>query len=294
MQENFAEATNKLGFLEKEYERQKELFENNVGAGKDFQLVKAEYNTARAKYEGLKSRLQLLNISPEDVNNGIITSTISILSPINGFVNEVNIRLGTYAGAKDKLFEITDNSEVHADFMVYEKDVALVKKGQKVHLTVSNRPGEDILATIFAVGKEFESNTRAVHIHASLDQNPGNLIPGMYISGHIHTDEHYTRTLPDDAVVKEGTKSYIFILDNSALSEDHQDDEEQSNGESRHVEETGHERSFRMVEIITGHEDDGYTEIRLLDSLPDDTQIVMNAAYYLLADMKKGETEHKH
>jgi cobalt-zinc-cadmium efflux system membrane fusion protein len=52
--------------------------------------------------------------------------------------------------------------------------------------------------------------------------------------------------------------------------------------------------AFRMVEVITGKQDGGYTEIKLLSPLSDDTQIVMNAAYYLLADMKKEETEHEH
>jgi cobalt-zinc-cadmium efflux system membrane fusion protein len=40
--------------------------------------------------------------------------------------------------------------------------------------------------------------------------------------------------------------------------------------------------------------DDGYTEIKLLDPLPENTQIVLNMAYYLLADMNKEETEHEH
>ena len=47
--------------------------------------------------------------------------------------------------------------------------------------------------------------------------------------------------------------------------------------------------AFRMVEVITGLQDEGYTEIKLLNPLPDDTQIVMNAAYYLLSDLKKDE-----
>ncbi len=45
-----------------------------------------------------------------------------------------------------------------------------------------------------------------------------------------------------------------------------------------------------MVEVVTGQKDAGYTAIRLLDSLPKNTRVVMNVAYYLLADMKKGET----
>ncbi|WP_291857048.1 efflux RND transporter periplasmic adaptor subunit [Marinilabilia sp.] len=314
LQEEFAETANKLEFLEQEYARQKELFENNVGAGKDFQQVKSEFNTAKARYEGLKSRLQLLNLSPDNVKDGNISNTISILSPINGFVNEVNIKLGTYVDAKDRLLSITDNREIHADFMVYENDVHLLEEGQKVDFSVSNRPGEELSATVFAIGKEFEANTRAVHIHASLDKNPGNLIPGMYVSGHIHTDENRTRTLPNDAVVTEGTKSYIFVVDDSIEEEthegngheheaeneeehDHESEEKQNEhaGETGHeAEEGGHVMAFRRVEVITGMQESGYTEIKLLNSLPDNTQIVLNAAYYLLADMNKEETEHKH
>ena len=55
-----------------------------------------------------------------------------------------------------------------------------------------------------------------------------------------------------------------------------------------------HIMAFRMIEVITGLKDDGYTEIHLINSLPENTQVVMNAAYYLLADMKKEETEHEH
>lgn len=304
LQEDFSESSNKLDFLNQEYDRQRELFENNVGAGRDFQQVKSEFNTTKAKYQGLKARLELLNINPDDVLKGNISNTVKLLAPINGYINEVNIKIGTYAEPKDELFGISNLNEIHADFMVYENDVHLVKEGQKIHFKVSNRPGEELLATIFAIGKEFESNTRAVHIHASLKKNPGNLIPGMYIAGHIHTDDTFTRTLPNDAVVTEGTKSYIFIQDELSTTET-EDDHRHEPGEDHEneVEEssdshTDHEESqsmtFRMIEVITGKQDEGYTEIKLLESLPDDTRIVMNSAYYLLADLKKEETEHEH
>ena len=116
LQEEFAEVANRLEYLEQEFERQKELFENNVGAGRDFQQAKSEYNTAKTKYEGLKSRLQLINLSPAKIKEGIISNTVSILSPINGFINEVNIKVGSYVDAKDILLEITDNSAIHGRF----------------------------------------------------------------------------------------------------------------------------------------------------------------------------------
>ncbi|MDE5421018.1 efflux RND transporter periplasmic adaptor subunit [Ancylomarina sp. DW003] len=292
LQEKFSEIANKLEFLEKEHNRQKELFENNVGAGKDYQQVKSEFNTAKSRYEGLKSRLLLLNLSPKNVKNGSISNTIRIISPINGYVNEININVGTYVDSKDKLMEVVDNSHIHADFLVFENDVHRIKEGQIVDFTVSNKPGEELSAKIFAIGKEFEANSRAVHIHASLDNMQTGLIPGMYISGHIHTDKNYTQALPDNAIVTEGTKSFIFVLDQEALEEYKEEMEENESNEEEGEEEIeiGEDAmAFKMVEVVTGQTDAGYTEVKLLDSLPENTQIVMNAAYYLLSDLKKGE-----
>jgi len=134
LQEQYAEYASSLEYLEQDYNRQKELFENNAGSSKDFQKSKADYYIAKARYQGLRARLLLLNLSPGEVQEGKISNTIQLVSPINGFVNEINVKIGSFVGPKDKLFEITDNSAIHADFMVYEKDVHLIEKGQTIHL----------------------------------------------------------------------------------------------------------------------------------------------------------------
>ena len=288
LQEEFAEVANNLEFLKQEYERQKELFENEVAAGRDYQKVKADYNTAIARYAGLQSRLKLLNLQPDRVLAGKISESIIIIAPISGYVKEINIKLGTFVEAKDKLFSIIDIKDIHADFLVYEKDVHLVEEGQKIHFTVSNRPGDELTAEIFAVGKEFESNTRAVHIHAKLINNPGGLIPGMYVTGHLHTDANYALALPEDAIVKKGLKSYIFATYPKIGGE-----KEGRIGSQTETSDKS-EKAYKMIEIVTGLTDGGYSQVSLLDSLPEDSQIVMNAAYYLLAEMNKGETGEGH
>ena len=267
IQEEFATISNNLEFLKQEYERQKELFENNVGAGKDYQKAKSEYNNANVKYESLKSRLLLLHLSPEQVKKGKISNTINIISPISGFVNSVNIMVGIYVDTKTKMFELVDNSRIHADFKVYEKDVNLLKIGQKIHFTVSNKEQKEYTAEIFAIGKQFEKETRSVHIHSNILEDKTGLIPGMYITGHLHIDKKYVKTDPNDAIVTQGAKSYIFIIE----------------------EENGENTKFKMTEVIKGKSDDGYTQVDLLEQLPEDVRIVLNKAYYLLSDMDKEE-----
>ncbi len=48
-----------------------------------------------------------------------------------------------------QLFEITDNTAVHADFMIYEKDIHLIKKGQKIHINLANHPDKEFTGKNF-------------------------------------------------------------------------------------------------------------------------------------------------
>lgn len=297
LQEDFIEVAGQLNFLEQEYRRQKELYEKNVASGKDFQKVETDYKILKARFEGLKARLQLLNLSPEAVINGIISPTVTVISPLNGYVNKINVRLGTYVNASDVLFCVTDNSHLHADFHVYEKDIHLLKEGQKVTFSVAGNPKEEYTATIFAIGKELDAETRFIHVHAHIDNHFHSLLPGMFISGSIQTDTIFTDCLPNDAVVKDGTKAYIFVLDESVntkslLEHDHHEDEHTDEATTEHEDEPLY--ALRMVEVVVGKVSGGFTEIKPMEKLPEDSKVALNNAYYLLADLKKEETSHEH
>ncbi len=271
LQEEFSVLAGKVDYLEKEYLRQKQLFENNVGAARDYQKAMYEYNTARARYESLRQQLLLLNLSPEKVKRGEITSAVELKAPISGYVSGITVKIGTYAQGGQRLFKIIDSKAVHVDFPVYENDVHSVRKGQKLHFKVSGHDNEEYTATVFAVEKEFMNNARAVIAHASINNGEGaGLIPGMYFSGHLHTDSSYVSCLPDEAIVDEGTKSFIFVVDKE---------------KSRDKKLT----AFKPVEVIKGLSDEGYTQVSTLNPLPKDALIALNSAYYLLSDMKKEE-----
>ncbi len=286
LQEEFVKVANNLEYLQQEYERQKQLFEHNIGAGKDYQLAKTNFNTAKIRFKGLKTRLEMLNLSSEEVLHGKVTGTITVTSPIDGYVTQVFIKSGAYADAENPLFEVTDTNKLHADFLVYEKDVFKVKSGQKIHFTVANNTQKEYSATVYATGKEFNPKTRAIRIHTKIDGDQSGLLPGMYISGHLHTDKTLVNTLPEDAIVDEGGKSYIFV----ELPETDQHD----HGKESDVKDDYALRAFKMIEVVTGKKDEGYVEVKPLEAIPENTEIVLNAAYYLLADMKKEETEHEH
>lgn len=291
LQQDYVNNINTLEYLEKEYERQKRLYEEKVGSGKEFQKTRAEYNNSKATVAALKVKLRMLGINASEVGKGRIYPTVNIVAPMKGIVSLVETNVGAFAEPLTKVFEIVDNDKIHADLMVYEKDINLIKVGQKILFNTSSLAGQELEGKIYAISPAFEENPKAVHVHAKILTKNKAFIPGMYIQGRIISDNILVSTLPEHAIVEEEGKSYIFVK----TDEHHEDEhgkEESKNGEHAHDDEG--KMAFEKIEVITGIMDGSFVEVKLLSPLPDNVQIAGNGAYYLLAEMGKGETEHSH
>lgn len=275
LQTDYLENTQRLEYVEQEYNRQKKLYEEEVGSGKTFQQTKSEYGSLKATVNGLKHQLSMLGIDVSKMQEGELYDRIPVRSPIDGFIKKVAIKLGQFVEPQTELFEVINNHHIHADLMVFEKDVHKVKEGQKVMFTVQSLPGEELAAEIYAVGKSFEQDPKAVHIHAEIENKRGLLLPGMYVKGRILLDEQNTLALPEEAIVREDDKYFVFMVTEAPS-------------------DPSGEWHFEPMEVYPGTQDNGWIAIRLLYPNATKRQFAWNSAYYLLAEMKKGEGGHGH
>lgn len=271
MQQEFQEKNDELVFLKQDFERKQTLYDKGVSSGKEFQMAQSKFRTTTSSVNGLKSKLQLLGINTSKVAEGQIYTAIPITSPISGFVDEVMVSLGDYVAPQTKMFAVSDNSEIHMDLKVYEKDVSLVKVGQVVYFTVAAKPGQILKGKIHAIGKTFETDPKALHVHADIQNNNRELLPGMYVEGRIVQGEKMVKAVPEGAIVKNGERSFIFILD--------EDESEQEENKLR----------FKMIPVSTGLKDLGFVEINIAEELPGNVKIVTNGAYMLSSEMIKSE-----
>src|SRR3546814_9656216 len=127
----------------------------------------------------------------------------------------VDVVTGQYAQPQQELFEIVDNSHIHADLMVYERDIAKVEKGQKVLFSTTNMPEKVLTATIYAVGKTFEEDPKAVHVPAAIENGKGDLISGIYVQGRIITDEAETLAILEGGRSEKHTSEIHTLMHNS-------------------------------------------------------------------------------
>ena len=97
----------------------------------------------------------------------------------------VEVKTGQYVQPQTEMFEIVNIDHIHADLMVFEKDMHKVKRRQKIRFTIESLADQELEAKIYSVGKAFEQDPKAIHIHAEIENKKGLLIPGMYIRGRI-------------------------------------------------------------------------------------------------------------
>lgn len=283
MQEEYHSATANIEYLQLEYNRQKTLSDENVNPRKTFQEVKAKLAAERARAQAAKSKLDALHVSTKGSS-----PLVPIVAPINGYVGKINIAKGAFAQTGVSLFEVVDNSQMHLDLNVYEKDLGSISIGQVIDFVLTNQSNKSIKGKIFGINKSFSNESKTVAVHAKIDPaDARGLIPGMYVSANINIVNATVPALPKDAVVRNADKYFVFVQEEAHAEEKH----EHAAGEK----EEAHEKEvhFKAVEVVPGTTDLGFTEIKFVGAIEPGAKIVTKGAFYLLSAMKGGG-EHSH
>lgn len=266
LQQDYLETSSQLEFARAEYERQQELYRQEVAPQKNFQRARAEYRAMQTQVAAQAARLRLAGLPV----GGKITTTAPVRAPRGGFLKTVNASAGQSVTSTDVLFEIVDPAHLDVVLTVFEKDVPQVRVGQTVRYTLANdSAGAEHRAKVYVIGRAV-SEDRTVRVYAHLSREDASRLPGTYVRATIETNSATLPSLPDKALVQFGGKSYVFVADGPA-------------GKNQ-------ETHYRMVPVTAGVSENGYTEVRL----PQGTaaaQVVVEGAYSLLAKLKNAEEE---
>ena len=293
IQEAYLTSKSNLELMQLEYERQKTLNEGNANSKKALQKAKSEYEIEKARYNSLKKQMNTLNLSSSEK----ATSTMEIKAPISGYVTDINIKIGTNAEPGQTLFSIVDNSKMHVDLLVYEKDLQKVKVGQTIIFVLTNQDNTEIKGNVFSIGKAFENETKSVAVHADIINDKQTLIPGMYVNALINVGSQQVKALPVDAVVKADGREFIFVLEEDHAEEEGHEEEAHdheaghSHDDGHAHEEEAHEKTyhFKRIEVKTGTIQLGYVQVTVLQDLPENAKIVLKGAYYIQSHLLKSE-----
>jgi len=288
LQQQLQTVNAQISLSELEYRRQKELVEGNAAPLKNVQRVQTELATLRVTRNSLQKQLSAMGISASSVSRGNIITTLTITSPISGTVSSVTAQIGSNVDPATPIAEIVNNSQLHLDLFVFEKDLAKLHANQIIHFTLTNNPGKEYDAQIYSIGTAFANESKTIPIHAIVKGDKTGLIEGMNITALISIGTAVLPAVPTDAIVNFQGQDYIFVLTNEP-AEHHEEEGTKKEGEEKekHTEEPT--TNFERVPVIKGTSDVGFTEVKLLKDLPPKTQIITKGAFFALAKMTNTE-----
>lgn len=295
-QQELQDVNAQIKFAETELNRQRVLVAGDAAPLKNVQRVQSELASLRSQRNALQKQLSAVGISPASVSRGRISTTINITAPISGTVSNVTAQIGSPIDQSTPVAEIVNNSQLHLDLFVYEKDLPSLHQNQTIHFTLTNNPGKEYDAKIYSIGTAFANESKTIPVHSIVLGNHSELIEGMSITALISIGQRMTTAVPTDAIVSEDGKDFIFVQ-TTAPKETHEEGEESSHAEGEEhakVEGTEDEHAkeaslyFEKVQVAKGVSDVGYTEITVMKSIPPNSVVITKGAFFVLAKMSGG------
>lgn len=263
IQQDYLTSVAKLNFLEKEFNRQKELNQSKATSDKILQQTEADFKSQKIASKSLYEKLKLIGVNPESLDENSISRSVNVYAPIDGFVSKVNVNIGKYVNPADVIFELINPTDIHLALTVFEKDVNKLFIGQKLKAYTNNEPDKKHNAEIILISQDL-SPERSVMVHCHFEDYDKTLLPGMYMNAEVDIVTNNAFVVNEEAVVSHDNKNYVFI--------------EIAKG------------NYEMKEVKTGFTENSFIEI-LNPEVLNNKSIVVKGAYSLLMSLKNKAEE---
>lgn len=261
LQQDFLTTQTKLQYAEMEFNRQKELNQSKASSDKVFQQAQMDYNSQKIALSALAEKLKLININPQTLSEKNLSKSVSLYSPIDGYVSKVNVNIGKNVNPSDVLFELVNTSDIHLNIKVFEKDLEKLSIGQRV-MAYNNQSDKKHPCEIILISQDLSAE-RTAEVHCHFNDYDKNLLPGMYMNADIETKEQTVLAINEDAIVNFEGKNYVFVLYNG---------------------------KYLLTEVELGNKENGFVEIVNAEDLKEKSIVTMGA-YTLLMKLKNKEEE---
>jgi cobalt-zinc-cadmium efflux system membrane fusion protein len=198
-------ARTRVRIADETFRREQGLYQQRISAQKDMLEAQNELEQARADLAAIESSLAL-------VGGGSAAGTYTVTAPIAGVVTRRDVTAGNSVGIEDPLFQVVDTSAVWAELDVPDGELAAVRPGQTVTLTVDGLGERTFTGPITFIAPEIDPTTRTAHARVPLANPDGALRANMFASARIAVSAAATRvTVPRAAVQHARGAALVFV-----------------------------------------------------------------------------------
>lgn len=183
---------------EQEFKRLSDLLPKRAVSQSQYDESKANFDAARARVNEAEAQL----------------SKKVIRAPFDGTVGLRMVDQGEYLATGSPIVEINMLNPIYVDYTLSEKELANVKTGYNVAVTVAAVRGETFEGHVSAINSSVSPESRTVRIRATLANPANKLKPGMFAT--IMTRQPEDRevvTVPRTAISYNTYGDYVFVVE---------------------------------------------------------------------------------
>jgi Cu(I)/Ag(I) efflux system membrane fusion protein/cobalt-zinc-cadmium efflux system membrane fusion protein len=164
-------------------------------------------------------RLKYLGVSDGEIQRlsrgGAASGQIEIDAPIDGAIIERHAFPNMYAEPATRLYTIADLSDVWVYAPIFQSELAAVKPGDKVGMSVDTYPGATFEGVVEFIWPAIDPVTRAARVRCAFANPAGQLKLGMFARLVIEAPLGPALIIPESGVLRTGARDIAFVGDRS-------------------------------------------------------------------------------
>lgn len=170
---------------------------------------------ADALLEATRQRLRLWDITEDQIEQlqktGKASDTMTLYSPVDGFVMTRNAYEQTYVTPETDLYDIMELSTIWVSVDIYEYEAPYVHVGQAASMQLSYFPGKTYQGRVTYVYPTLDPQTRTIKVRLEFPNPNQALRPSMYANVELTIDYGMQTLVPSEAVLNSGTRQVVFV-----------------------------------------------------------------------------------
>jgi RND family efflux transporter MFP subunit len=141
-----------------------------------------------------------------------------VRAPFDGIVSDRKVSAGDTAAVGKELVKVIDPTTMRFEGLVSADRVGEIKVGQQVIFHVNGYDQSDFTGIVRRIDASADAATRQLAVIVDFTSGNAPRVAGLYAEGHIASGGTQALMLPEQAVVKEGDKSFVWRIDGRKLT----------------------------------------------------------------------------
>jgi RND family efflux transporter MFP subunit len=181
------------------------------------------HQQAEQVVDAARDRLRLWTFTDNQIEaleiRGTPTTSVTIFSPISGYVIDKTAFQGMFVKPEMTMYTIADLSTIWVQAEVYEYELSFIQVGQSAKLTLESFPGETFPGRVTYIYPYLNKASRTVQVRLEFSNPQVRLKPDMYGMVLIQIDRGLRLAIPDQAVLDSGLRQVVFVAHEKGMFE---------------------------------------------------------------------------